>query len=301
MIALDASAGAARARRASSPTTTEVRVEWHEGDAADLAFLRADSIDLALAAGRARARSRTSTGSSARCTACCAPGAAFVFSHDHPMRARGRARRRRARRAPARARSRSGAPTSTARPIDVDARRRARSSCARARSPTCSPRCTAPATASTCCSSPSRCARPTPDPPIPTVDHLAGAQGRRLSARRVRRRRCPRSRAQLGSRSYASSSVDRALVEPELEQEVERLADDRGPGATPRNSITCVAVERRPDLRRAPPARRSSAMRASSSSMRRASARGLALRCASCSRSASARSGRRAAGPASRT
>ena len=51
VIAVDQSADAARRRARRSPTQHEVRVEWHQSDVADLAFLRADSIDLTLAAG----------------------------------------------------------------------------------------------------------------------------------------------------------------------------------------------------------------------------------------------------------
>ena len=59
VIAIDASiAQLALGRKLAD--AAEVRVEWHECDAADLAFLRADSIDLALAAG-CSARSKTST------------------------------------------------------------------------------------------------------------------------------------------------------------------------------------------------------------------------------------------------
>lgn len=48
-IALDASAGqVAEARRRAG--LAEVRVEWHVGDLADLAFLRADSIDVVFSA-----------------------------------------------------------------------------------------------------------------------------------------------------------------------------------------------------------------------------------------------------------
>jgi len=63
----------------------EVRVEWHESDAADLAFLRADSIDLALAASVVHEiedldRVLRQVHRVLR------PGSAFVFSHEHPMR-----------------------------------------------------------------------------------------------------------------------------------------------------------------------------------------------------------------------
>jgi SAM-dependent methyltransferase len=63
----------------------EVRVEWHEVDAADLAFLRADSIDLALAAGVVHEiedidRLLRQVHRVLRA------GAPFVFTHEHPMR-----------------------------------------------------------------------------------------------------------------------------------------------------------------------------------------------------------------------
>jgi SAM-dependent methyltransferase len=65
--------------------TAEIRVEWHESDAADLAFLRADSIDLALSTGVVDEiedfdRVLRQVHRVLR------PGSAFVFSHQHPMR-----------------------------------------------------------------------------------------------------------------------------------------------------------------------------------------------------------------------
>ena len=65
--------------------TAEIRVEWHESDAADLAFLRADSIDLALSTGVVDEiedfdRLLRQVHRVLR------PGSAFVFSHEHPMR-----------------------------------------------------------------------------------------------------------------------------------------------------------------------------------------------------------------------
>jgi SAM-dependent methyltransferase len=65
-------------------TATEVRVEWHRCDAADLAFLRADSIDLALAAGvvgEVEDLDRLLR----QVHRVLRPGAPFVFSYDHPM------------------------------------------------------------------------------------------------------------------------------------------------------------------------------------------------------------------------
>ena len=80
--------------RASAAEAAEVRIELHTGDLADLAFLRADSVDVAFADGRSR-RSPTSAVCSARSTGCCgrapvrvlapAPRAACV---DHRRRAR---------------------------------------------------------------------------------------------------------------------------------------------------------------------------------------------------------------------
>jgi SAM-dependent methyltransferase len=63
---------------------SEAKVEWHEGDAADLAFLRADSIDLAFAAqvlGEIEDVDRVFR----QVHRVLRPGAAFVFSLDHPM------------------------------------------------------------------------------------------------------------------------------------------------------------------------------------------------------------------------
>lgn len=83
VIAVDASAGQlAAARRLAD--TAEVRVEWHQSDASDLAFLRADSIDLALATGLIGEvddldRLLRQVHRVLR------PGAPFVFSFDHPV------------------------------------------------------------------------------------------------------------------------------------------------------------------------------------------------------------------------
>lgn len=83
VIAIDRSdAQLARARKLA--TATEVRVEWHECDAADLAFLRADSIDLVLAAGvvgEVEDLDRLLR----QVHRVLRPGAPFVFSYDHPM------------------------------------------------------------------------------------------------------------------------------------------------------------------------------------------------------------------------
>jgi len=62
----------------------EARVEWHETDVCDLAFLRADSIDLAFAAnvlGEVDDLDRAFR----QVHRVLRPGAPFVFSFDHPM------------------------------------------------------------------------------------------------------------------------------------------------------------------------------------------------------------------------
>jgi SAM-dependent methyltransferase len=83
VIAIDRSdAQLAAARKLA--TATEVRVEWHECDAADLAFLRADSIDLALAAGVA-GEVEDLDRLLRQVHRVLRPGAPFVFSYDHPM------------------------------------------------------------------------------------------------------------------------------------------------------------------------------------------------------------------------
>jgi SAM-dependent methyltransferase len=63
----------------------EVRVEWHQGDAADLAFLRADSIDLALAATVVHEIEDLDR-LFRQVHRVLRAGAPFVFTHDHPMR-----------------------------------------------------------------------------------------------------------------------------------------------------------------------------------------------------------------------
>ncbi len=83
VIAVDSSiAQLTRARKFAA--TTDVRVEWHECDASDLAFLRADSIDLVLAAnvlGEVEDIDRLLR----QVHRVLRPGAPFVFSYDHPM------------------------------------------------------------------------------------------------------------------------------------------------------------------------------------------------------------------------
>ncbi|MGQ0825147.1 MAG: class I SAM-dependent methyltransferase [Actinomycetota bacterium] len=83
VIAIDRSARqlAAGRRRADA---AEVRVEWHQSDAADLAFLRADSIDLALSTG-VLAEIEDIDRVFRQVHRVLRPGSAFVFSYDHPM------------------------------------------------------------------------------------------------------------------------------------------------------------------------------------------------------------------------
>lgn len=82
VIAVDTSKGQLALGRALADKL-EVRVEWHQGDAADLAFLRADSIDVALAAGllgEVEDLDRLLR----QVHRVLKPGAPFVFSYDHP-------------------------------------------------------------------------------------------------------------------------------------------------------------------------------------------------------------------------
>jgi SAM-dependent methyltransferase len=62
----------------------EVRVEWRESDAADLAFLRADSVDLAFAAGLVSEIEDVDR-LFRQVHRVLRAGAPFVFSYDHPM------------------------------------------------------------------------------------------------------------------------------------------------------------------------------------------------------------------------
>jgi len=83
VIAVDRSlAQLARARKLAA--MTDARVEWHECDAADLAFLRADSIDLAFAAGVV-GEIEDLDRLLRQVHRVLRPGAPFVFSYDHPM------------------------------------------------------------------------------------------------------------------------------------------------------------------------------------------------------------------------
>lgn len=62
----------------------EVRVEWHESDAADLAYLRADSIHLAFAAG-VLGEIEDADRVFRQVHRVLRPGGSFVLSYDHPM------------------------------------------------------------------------------------------------------------------------------------------------------------------------------------------------------------------------
>jgi SAM-dependent methyltransferase len=83
VIALDRShAQLALGRRLADER--EVRVEWHESDAADLAFLRADSIDLALAVALLDEVDDVDR-LFRQVHRVLRPGCAFVFSYTHPV------------------------------------------------------------------------------------------------------------------------------------------------------------------------------------------------------------------------
>jgi SAM-dependent methyltransferase len=82
-IALDASARQLeRGRRLAE--IEEVRVEWHRSDLADLAFLRADSVDLAFSA-HALAEVEDLDRVFRQVHRVLTPGGAFVFSYEHPI------------------------------------------------------------------------------------------------------------------------------------------------------------------------------------------------------------------------
>jgi SAM-dependent methyltransferase len=83
VIGLDASAGQlARGKRLAE--ANEVRVEWHRSDAADLAFLRADSIDVAFASGLL-SEIEDIDRLFRQVHRLLRPGAPFVFSYEHPI------------------------------------------------------------------------------------------------------------------------------------------------------------------------------------------------------------------------
>jgi SAM-dependent methyltransferase len=82
VIALDRSLGQLNLARKLAEHA-EVRVEFHESDVADLAFLRADSIDLALATG-VLGEVDDIDRVFRQVHRVLRPGAGFVFSLDHP-------------------------------------------------------------------------------------------------------------------------------------------------------------------------------------------------------------------------
>jgi SAM-dependent methyltransferase len=82
-IAIDSSAARLAEGRARAEAE-EVRLEWHPGDLADLAFLRAESIDLAVsfgALGEVEDLDRVLR----QVHRVVRPGGAFVFSYEHPL------------------------------------------------------------------------------------------------------------------------------------------------------------------------------------------------------------------------
>jgi ubiquinone/menaquinone biosynthesis C-methylase UbiE len=82
-IAIDASAAQLQRGQALA-AVAEIRVEWHKGDLADLAFLRADSIDLAFSAF-AMSEVEDLGRLFRQVHRVLRPHAVFVFSYEHPM------------------------------------------------------------------------------------------------------------------------------------------------------------------------------------------------------------------------
>jgi SAM-dependent methyltransferase len=82
-IALDSSHAQLSLARALAEAQ-ETRVEWHESDAADLAFLRADSIDLAFSAGMLSEVEDVDR-LFRQVHRVLRPGSAFVFAYEHPL------------------------------------------------------------------------------------------------------------------------------------------------------------------------------------------------------------------------
>src|SRR5262249_27148121 len=82
-IALDASRAQLALGR-NLAEAEEVRVEWHASDAADLAVLRADSIDLAFSAGL-MGELEDLDRLLRQVHRVLRPGSAFVFAYEHPF------------------------------------------------------------------------------------------------------------------------------------------------------------------------------------------------------------------------
>jgi len=83
VIAVDGSADELRRARESAERD-EVKVEWRQGDLADLAFLRAESMDVVLSVGAVTAVDDVPR-LFRQVQRVLKPGAPFVFSHEHPL------------------------------------------------------------------------------------------------------------------------------------------------------------------------------------------------------------------------
>ena len=222
------------------------------------------------------------------------PGAPFVFSLPTRAFALGRDDER-----PARCRSAARGPPLLLRPR-ADRRRRdgdERTDCPRTRSARSSPACTAPASGSTRCSSPSRRAAPTPGPDDPDRGRVAGPQRRHLGQRGSPCSRVTWPSARPGAVRRRPRRSGPRRGGPRAGSRAPRRRPARA--ATPRNSMTCVAVERGPDaLSSSCRAARRCAPRARPCGAR---APGPCARCGSCSRSAVSSLSSSSSGPASRT
>jgi SAM-dependent methyltransferase len=83
VIAIDRSASQLAVGRRLADAA-EVRVEWHQSDAADLAFLRADSIDAAISTN-VLAEVEDIDRVFRQVHRVLRPGSSFVFSYEHPL------------------------------------------------------------------------------------------------------------------------------------------------------------------------------------------------------------------------
>lgn len=83
VIAVDASAGQLAQARGRAEAA-EAKVEWRQGDLADLAFLRAESIDVAFSAFAVAEVDDTSR-LFRQVQRVLKPNSPFVFSYEHPM------------------------------------------------------------------------------------------------------------------------------------------------------------------------------------------------------------------------
>ena len=266
VIALDVSpAQPALGRRLADPA--EVRAEWHDSDAADLAFLTTPTRSISRSPWASCTRAKTLDRPVPPSAAVLAPGGApFVISHEHPIAGPGRPRRHRARvsarEAPAQLASiRCDRPRAATRSRTISLSSQSTAS-------RCSPRVPAPVTAATAARA--QPMRSSDGSVYPGAVILVMPAGKKAPDPKRHGRSAHHSRqAAVAASSPAAPSSRRSSMRKASASPTDR------PGRDAQERHDLRRRRGRGAARRAPPARAARRCGASSSSMRRARAAGL--------------------------